>query len=179
MDIGKKIKRLRQLNNLTQQELADRCELSKGYISQLEQDIASPSIATLIDLLQCLGTDLKEFFSQDEDNQIVFTESDMFEKENDENMSLVRWLVPNCQKNTMEPIKMTLQPGGSSKMHEPHSGEEFGYVLEGNVDIHLGSTVFKAKKGNSFYYKASLPHYLSNVGKRPAKIIWISSPPNF
>ncbi len=179
MDIGKKIKRLRLLNNLTQQELADRCELSKGYISQLEKDIASPSIATLIDLLQCLGTDLKEFFSQDEDNQIVFTANDMFEKENEENKSIVKWLIPNCMKNTMEPIIITLQPGGASKQDEPHDGEEFGFVLEGNVEIHLGSTVYKAKKGNSFYYNTSLPHYISNVGKRPAKIIWVSSPPNF
>ncbi|MGI6561798.1 MAG: cupin domain-containing protein [Clostridia bacterium] len=179
MNIGKKIKRLRQLNNLTQQELADRSELSKGYISQLEKNIASPSIATLMDLLQCLGTDLKEFFSQDEDYQVVFTANDMFENENEENKSLVKWLVPNCKKYTMEPIIMILQPGGVSKKDEPHSGEEFGYVLDGTVDIHLGSTVHKARKGNSFYYDASLPHYISNSGKRPAKILWISSPPNF
>ena len=122
MDIGKKIKRLRLLNNLTQQELADRCELSKGYISQLEKDIASPSIATLIDLLQCLGTDLKEFFSQDEDNQIVFTANDMFEKENEENKSIVKWLIPNCMKNTMEPIIITLHPSRMNLMTEKNLG---------------------------------------------------------
>ena len=62
MRIGSKIKELRVLKGLTQEELADRAELSKGFISQLERDLTSPSIATLVDILQCLGTDLKTFF---------------------------------------------------------------------------------------------------------------------
>ena len=55
MEIGKKIKLLRIEKGLTQEELAGRAELSKGFISQLERDLTSPSIATLIDILQCLG----------------------------------------------------------------------------------------------------------------------------
>ena len=62
MNIGEKLKELRIQRNLTQEELADRCELSKGFISQVERDLASPSIATLTDLLECLGSSLKEFF---------------------------------------------------------------------------------------------------------------------
>ena len=73
MDIGNKLKQLRIRNGLTQEELADRSELSKGFISQIERNLASPSIATLSDLLQCLGTDLKAFFSDAEDDEVVFT----------------------------------------------------------------------------------------------------------
>lgn len=58
MDIGLKLKELRILKGLTQEELADRAELSKGFISQLERNLTSPSIATLTDILQCLGTTL-------------------------------------------------------------------------------------------------------------------------
>ncbi|MDD5959531.1 MAG: helix-turn-helix transcriptional regulator, partial [Methanobrevibacter wolinii] len=61
MQIGDKIKRMRIEKGLTQEELANRCELSKGFISQLENDLTSPSIATLIDILEILGTNLKEF----------------------------------------------------------------------------------------------------------------------
>lgn len=64
MKIGGKIKELRIQKSLTQEELADRCELSKGFISQLERDLTSPSIATLVDILQCLGTNLEEFFQR-------------------------------------------------------------------------------------------------------------------
>ena len=75
MEIGKKIKRLRQEKFLTQDELASRCELSKGFISQLERDLTSPSISTLIDILEVLGTNLKDFFNEDEDEMIVFNTS--------------------------------------------------------------------------------------------------------
>ena len=72
MEIGSKLKELRVLKGLTQEELADRAELSKGFISQLERDLTSPSIATLMDILQCLGTTIGEFFNETPDEQVVF-----------------------------------------------------------------------------------------------------------
>ena len=83
MNIGEKLKELRIQRNLTQEELADRCELSKGFISQVERDLASPSIATLTDMLECLGSSLKEFFSDDSAEKVVYAPQDMFEKEED------------------------------------------------------------------------------------------------
>ena len=72
MQIGQKLKELRIAKNLTQEELADRAELSKGFISQLERDLTSPFCTlTLVDILQCLGTSLKDFFQEDDDEQIV------------------------------------------------------------------------------------------------------------
>ena len=96
MTIGNKIKNLRNLCQLTQEELADRCELTKGYISQLENDLTSPSISTLTDILAALGSNLHDFFQEEEDPQIVFTKDDYFEKTTD-NVKTI-WLVPNAQK---------------------------------------------------------------------------------
>ena len=109
MEIGKKIKELRVMKGLTQEELADRSELSKGFISQLERDLTSPSISTLVDILQCLGTDLKEFFSDSEDKQVVFKKTDYFEKEDLELHNKIEWIIPNAQKNIMEPILLTIE----------------------------------------------------------------------
>ena len=106
MELGIKIKELRLKKGLTQEELASRCELTKGYISQLENDLTSPSIATLNDILTTLGTSLNEFFSDDEYEQIVFKEEDYFEKDSDGSRLL--WLVPTAQKNMMEPIVLEL-----------------------------------------------------------------------
>ena len=64
MDIGKRMKELRIQYGLTQQELADRSELTKGFISQLERNQNSPSIGTLLDIIQCLGTTPAEFFTK-------------------------------------------------------------------------------------------------------------------
>ena len=80
MDIGAKIRSLRLQRGLTQEELASRCELTKGYISQLENDIASPSISTLIDILNVLGIKPQDLFAEDDKNEkIVFAKKDFFE----------------------------------------------------------------------------------------------------
>ena len=78
MDIGEKLRLLRIRRGLTQEDMADRCELSKGFISQVERNLASPSIATLTDMLECLGSSLSQFFSEDKDEKTVFTPQDMF-----------------------------------------------------------------------------------------------------
>lgn len=77
----------------------------------------------------------------------------------------------------MEPILLTLEAGGETYPDTPHEGEEFGYVLQGTVIIHLGGNTYRAKKGESFYYVADKQHRLSS--KSGATLIWISSPPNF
>ena len=177
MDIGAKLKELRILKGLTQEELADRAELSKGFISQLERDLTSPSIATLMDILQCLGTSIGEFFNETPEEQIVFGKSDYFEKHDQELKNEIKWIIPNAQKNMMEPILLTLEPGGETYPDNPHEGEEFGYVLQGNISIHIGSKTYKAKKGESFYFVSDKKHYLSS--KAGAVLIWVSSPPSF
>ena len=177
MDIGNKLKELRVLKGLTQEELADRSELSKGFISQLERNLTSPSITTLLDILQCLGTSIGEFFNEAPDEQIEFGKQDYFVKEDTEYKNEIKWIIPNAQKNTIEPIYLTLQAGGSTCPDTPHEGEEFGYVLQGAVSIHLGNKTYKAKKGESFYYTADKTHFLSS--KNGATLIWVSSPPSF
>lgn len=178
MEIGPKIKRLRQQLSLTQEELADRCELSKGFISQLERDLTSPSIATLIDILECLGTSPRAFFSDDGDQKMVFTKSDMFEKDDEQN-GHITWLVPNAQRNQMEPILVSLSPGQETWPDDPHDGEEFGYVLSGSIYLHHGAQKKRVKPGESFYFTPSKQHHISCAGKAPAKILWVATPPSF
>lgn len=179
MNIGAKIRELRIAKNLTQEELADRSELSKGFISQLERDLTSPSIATLVDILQCLGTSLPEFFSEESDEQVVFHDEDYFEKIDSEQKLTIEWIIPNAQKNMMEPIRLTIEPGGSTYPDVPHEGEEFGYVLSGSIQIHVGSKVYKARKGEAFYFTPNASHYITASGKTGAKLIWVSTPPSF
>ncbi len=177
VDIGAKIKSLRLKYGLTQEELADRAELSKGFISQLERNLTSPSIVTLTDILECLGTTPGEFFSEKAEEKIVFSSEDMFEKEDDAKQ--IVWLIPGAQKNLLEPILLTLQPGCSSDPEDPHEGEEFGYVLSGSGVLHLGGKKVRLKKNASFYYRSSEPHFIENRGKKELRILWVSSPPSF
>lgn len=177
MQLGTKIKDMRLQLNLTQEELADRCELTKGYISQLENDLTSPSIATLGDILDALGSSFSEFFREEKNEKVVFAENDYIEKESD---GLVQnWLVPNAQKNLMEPLSVELAPHASTAEDVPHEGEEFGFVLDGKITLTLGKKKYVCHKGESFYYSADRTHRISNESNTKAKFIWISSPPNF
>lgn len=179
MKIGEKIKRLRLENSLTQEELANRCELSKGFISQLERDMTSPSITSLVDILESLGTNLTQFFSENEEEKIVFATTDHFETIDDDLKYELQWVIPNAQKNMMEPILLTIEPDGQFIDDTPHQGEEFGYVLSGVVQVCIGSKKHKAKKGESFYYKSKSNHTIKNVGKTKAKILMVATPPSF
>ena len=177
MEIGEKIKELRIERGLTQEELADRAELSKGFISQVERDLTSPSIATLEDIVISLGTDLTSFFSEKERPQVVFSGEDYFVKEDERHQSTIEWIVPNAQKNNMEPIRVTIGVGGTTIPDNPHEGEEFGYVIKGSIDVHIGSDTYHVSKGESFYIYPEQEHFISS-GKG-AEIIWVSSPPSF
>ena len=177
MDIGAKIKRLRLSNQLTLEELANRSELTKGFLSQLERDLTSPSIATLENILEALGTNLKDFFSEDEDEQIVFSKDDFFENTQDDYK--ISYIIPNAQKNEMEPILIELKEDKKSMEVDPHDGEEFGYVIQGKVTLVNGEEEYDVKKGETFYLKGNLPHYIINKNDTLAKVIWVSTPPIF
>lgn len=179
MNIGSKIKQLRMENGLTQEELANRCELTKGFISQLEREMTSPSIATLYDILEALGTTLGEFFSEENDEKIVFQKEDVFEKYEEENKMIIHWIVPNAQKNEMEPILVELEKNGFSYRHTPHSGEEFGFVLDGEIELYYGKRKLLVKKGEAFYFIPNKDHYIKNKGDITTKILWVSTPPSF
>ncbi len=180
MEIGSKLKQLRLQRGLTQEELADRCELSKGFISLVERDLTSPSIATLEDMLVSLGSDLGRFFSEPSQPQIVFGDADISVKEDESGIrGFIRWLVPDAQKNEMEPILVKLGPGGCTDLQDPHEGEEIGYVLSGQLVIELGQRREKARKDESFCFKPTAPHRIVNPGKAPCTFLWVSTPPTF
>ncbi|HIU95050.1 MAG TPA: cupin domain-containing protein [Candidatus Aphodomorpha intestinavium] len=178
MEIGEKVKRLRLQRGLTQEELAARTELSKGFISQLERDITSPSIATLMDILEALGTDIAAFFNETQNEKVVYPAEDMFVKEADGGAATC-WLVTSAQRNALEPILVTLPAGAGTEPDDPHEGEEFGYVLQGAVWLQLGEQRFRVRRGDSFYFRPTAPHWLRNAGRTQARVLWVSTPPSF
>ena len=177
MDIGHKIKQLRVQNGLTLEELASRSELTKGFLSQLERNLTSPSISTLEDILEALGSSLSDFFREEKNEQVVFQKKDFFVDEREE--CTINWIVPNTQKNEMEPILLEIPEGGKSFNVNPHGGEEFGYVVDGSVILVIGDKKYSVKKGETFYTTGKDFHYILNEKKTTAKVIWVSTPPLF
>jgi len=179
LKIGERLKRLRMINSLTQEELASRADLTKGYISQLENDATSPSIATLKDILDVVGVSMQEFFSEISDEDIVFGKDARVQATDDDDKIKVELLVPGAQNREMDPVLVTLDPGGEMKEQPFHEGEEFGFVLLGKVQLRLDDRLYTVKKDECFYFTSDKKHSVKNIGRGPARILWVVTPPTF
>ena len=105
-------------------------KLTKGFLSQLERNLTSPSISTLEDILEALGSSCRTFFMEEKNEQVVFQKKDFFVDEREE--CTINWIVPNTQKNEMEPILLEIPEGGKSFNVNPH-GERNSDMLSTEV----------------------------------------------
>ena len=108
---------------------------------------------------------------------VVFGTEDFFE-DSRENCRIL-WVVPNAQKNAMEPILITILPRQATRTMLPHEGEEFGYVLSGSVILEYGGRKHRVHRGETFYIRGDQEHCLRNSGASPARVLWITTPPSF
>ena len=177
--IGEKIKRLRKANNLTQEELANRAYLTKGFISQLERDLTSPSIVTLKGILDVLGEELADFFRDVKHESVLFDKRARVLSSTSTEQMKVELLVPSAQNRIMDPVLLSLEPGASTETHMGHEGEEFGFLLQGRVTLWVDKAAYPMRGGDCFYFASDREHRLHNSGKTTAKLLWIVSPPVF
>jgi len=178
MDIGKRIKELRLANQLTQDELAARSDLSAAFISMLERNKSSVSIEYLIKVLTVLGENLSDFFSSDDKKTYVFGKKDRVEIK-DQGIDKFELLIPTSTTMAMEPAKLVIAQNQKFGPIKPHSGEEIGYIIKGRVLIYLDKRKKIAKAGCCFQYKADQEHSFENVGKSIAEILLTTWPPQF
>lgn len=174
-DIGAKIKALRLQKGLTQEELGERTDLSKGYISQLERDLASPSIETFFHILEVLGCKPSDFFDEKKSQQIVYTETDYTEYDEYDLGYKLKWLVPDSNEKEIEPVIVTLLPNASYKMFEPHLSETFIYILNGQVQLKFGQKIFQAQTGQTFYFEATEAHQLTNISQQSCQLLIVAT----
>ena len=175
VDIGQKIRDLRIQKNLTQEELGERTDLSKGYISQLEHDQSSPSMETFFDLLNVLGQTPARFFTETPNQQLVYTKQDQVLYEDQERGYNLRWLVPESNENEMEPVMIQFDHAGEFKTFEPSPAETFVYVVSGRVQLALGDQCYVAKKGETIYFHATQQHKIINVAKTTSEILLVAT----
>jgi len=178
MKIGERIRNLRQVRSLTQEELAERAGLTKGFISQVERDLTSVSLESLLQILDALDVDASHFFQEIVEERVVFRKGDKVVIKKD-GVSRFELLVPGSANRSMEPARLVLAPGESTEEDAPHPGEEMGYVMQGKIRIRLGEKSFDASKGDCFYFTANRVHQITNAGKGKAVILWVTAPPSF
>ncbi len=179
MKIGSKIRSLRQQSELTQEELAERAGLTKGFISQVERDLTSISLDSLLQILDALGMKISDFFEEIEKERIVYRIKDRVDLQKRNGVKGFSLLVPGSTNRLMEPVILTLGPNECTEMEEAHPGDELGYVLKGSVAVHFGKKAHKAREGACFYFTADRDHFIKNAGSTDAVILWITTPPAF
>ncbi|MEE9257266.1 MAG: cupin domain-containing protein, partial [bacterium] len=176
--VGARIRDMRMSYGLTQEELAHRSGLTKGFISQLERDLTSPSLESLVGILRALDTDIAEFFRNQDGEQFIFGPPDCLNADTYPEVSEFSLMVPGAANCDMEPAMVTFEPGQEIEENS-HAGEEFGYVLQGKVMVSYGQRQAAAGRGDCFYFVSGRSHKVSNPFAKPAKVLWISSPPSF
>ncbi|MFC6315583.1 helix-turn-helix domain-containing protein [Lapidilactobacillus achengensis] len=176
MAFGQKLRALRVMKNLTQEELGERTDLTKGYLSQLENDQASPTVDTLTDILTVLGVSLAEFFTEEPSQATVLFGMDQQVDHVDEGLGYhLRWLINDSNEREMEPVLLTIEPGGKFKAFDPSPAETFVYVLKGSVGLHLGDEVINARAHESLYFTATNPHQLTNTTAKPVTLLLVAT----
>ncbi len=177
-ELGKKIKSLRLTSELTQEELANRAKLTKGFISQVESEHFETSISleSLSDILDALGISLSDFFKETKEPQIVYTKKERIPIENT-GASRFELLVPGSTNNEMDPIFVELLSGEKLEKTNPHQGEQFGYVLKGTLTLVKNKTEYTISKNNCFYFTSDEHHQIMNKSDKPTAFIWVVTPP--
>lgn len=175
MDIGQQLKDLRIRKNLTQEELAERTDLTKGYISQLEHDQSSPSMETFFDLLNVLGQTPAQFFSTKPTDQVVYSTDDQVVYLDEAHGYQLKWLVPESNENEMEPVAIHFEREGQFKTFEPSPAETFIYVVSGRIALTLGQHTYRAKKGETIYFHATQQHHITNAAASASEILLVAT----
>jgi transcriptional regulator with XRE-family HTH domain len=179
MHIGRKIRDLRLRRGLTVHQLATASGLSKGFISQLENGITAPSIASLTGLASVLDTSIAYLVAPDSETMCVVRRSERRRIEVGGNASRVESLTPATVRN-LDVVMAELPPGLSAgdKMHY-HQGEEFLMCLEGRIRVTCAGQVAELDEGDAAHFDGRAPHAVENVGNGTARLIIVVTPAAF
>lgn len=178
MDIGARLRNLRLARNLTQEELAERADLTKGFISQLERDQTSISVDSLLGILKVLDVTAADFFKETQPDQVVFSKLERISL-TETGAEKFELLIPGGADREMEAALVTLEADQQTYPIKPYQGEAFGFVLSGTITLVFGNDSFSATAGSSFYFSGEREHFIRNNGKRTAEFLWVTTPPTF
>jgi transcriptional regulator with XRE-family HTH domain len=180
-EIGKKLRYLRQKKKMTLKELAKEAGCTDAALSKIERGEVAPTISLLKNAVNGLGTTLSEFLlnGSKSDESIVMRENERIQMKFPTEKIISYQLVRNLKTKQMQPLYEVIKPGGGSHGFYKHEGEEFGLVLEGELEITVNDVDYTIGKGDSFYYKSNQPHAFANKSAANVIVLWIITPPTF
>ncbi|WP_026074214.1 cupin domain-containing protein [Brevibacillus massiliensis] len=180
MDIGAKLKEIRQGQRMTLSELAKKTGLSTGYLSNVERNINSPTIESLRKIVDALSISFVDLLHDEKEEGVVVRKDERVAMIRAKDDSILYELLSPSRNKALEAMLLTLKPGAASgKKSHAHSGEEIGYIITGRLLYTVGQTTYTLEAGDAIYYDASLPHHYKNIGDTDCVSIWVVTPPSF
>lgn len=182
--IGAKLKYARKLKGLRLVDVARLAGCSESLLSKLEHDKATPSLSMLHRLSQALGSNVAWFLTaEDETAKAVMRKHEHPVVDFDrfralEGTQVVR-LAPYFDRQLLQALLFIIIPGGQSLDQIVHEGEDFGLVLEGEIELSVGDEVYRLGAGDTFQFRSERPHGYRNPGRDTAKVLWINTPPTY
>jgi transcriptional regulator with XRE-family HTH domain len=170
--IGERIKALRTEQGMTLAELGGKADLSTSYLSQIERDKTTPSLSTLTCIAKALNVGLRYFFETEAEVAYVVRAGGGQNGLTSDSSIIRQRLMPEAGSNKIEICRVVLEPHTSSEQFVPYPGEEFVFVLAGELTVVAGDEQFVLAAGDSIHYDALQPHCWSNEGGEPCLAIW-------
>lgn len=178
MSYGVKLRDTRKKLGMTLEDISQKTGFTKSFISQIENGKNSPSIASLKKICYALGTTISELF-EDERNTINIYGAGDYKVFKNKSITM-SFLASKLVNRKLEPILIELDAyGETGSDFYKHTGEEFGYVIEGDICVVIGNEEHNLTVGESIYFSSNLPHKIKNRKDKPAVAFWVGTPPSF
>jgi transcriptional regulator with XRE-family HTH domain len=174
-DLGRRIRTIRRRRGLTLEEVSAMVGITAGYLSQVERGIAVPALAPLKRIADCLNVRLADLFDDDglASPYGLVRHDQRPQYRHAVTGRLYPYLTPTWG-GRMAAALYSLEPGEETE-HLFHAGEEFAYLLHGEVEYHVGKRCYRMQAGDSLYFDASEVHYVVNNGVTRAEWIWLAA----
>lgn len=177
MAMGERIKRRRKELGLTLQELAERSELSAPFLSQAERDVSVPSLVSLLGLARALDVELSYFMEIVETRNVVHRAAKPSRIRIDSPVEYID-LASGIQSRKLDAILMRIPPGHVFPTDQ-RNGEDFLYLIEGELYATAGKTHTVLKAGDSMHFDSRLPHTARNTSTKEAVLLYVGTPSVF
>lgn len=182
--VGERIKNIRNKRSMTVEDLAAAipgdAAANVKLVESLERGELVPSLTPLLQIARALGVRLGSFLDDQVGNPVVVTKAENLSKTSrfvGSNLGAERAelafhsLAANKADRHMEPFIVTVQPHIDPPVLSTHEGEEFIYIIDGEIEVSYGKDVYRLAKGDTIYYDSIVPHHLHAAGQNTATIL--------
>lgn len=173
--VGSLIRARRQELNMTLQETAEKAELSAAFLSQAERGKATPSIVSLINIATALDTDIHYFITPPAASELVRRHDDPEYLDVDSPIGYRR-LDSDIRNQKMSSLLMEIPAGVELPEVHRSTGEDFFYVIEGEVEQSIGGQLFTLRAGDSAHHNTQVNHSMKNNSNERVVILWVGTP---